>query len=170
MKIVASDLDGTLLNNESMVSKENFDAIEALSKKGVYFVPASGRTLSEVPSEIIGNKNIRYVIYSNGAAVRDMLTGEDILMCIPRMDAKEVFDIIYSYDVHITLRFGGKCYIDADRQKESDYEFYNVWELHKEVINSYGLKQDNFKNFCYEADNIESISIFFHNDEERDIL
>lgn len=168
MRIVASDLDGTLLNSKSMVSEENFKAIDELTKKGVYFVPASGRTLSEVPEEIRENENIRYIIYSNGASIKDKKTDEDILMCISKAEAKEVLDILYSYKIHITMRFGGKCYIDADCQKDSDYEFYNVWEIHKEVINEYGIMKKDFKSFCYASDNIEVISVFFHDDDEKE--
>ena len=168
MRIIASDLDGTLLNSQSKVSRENFDAIEELLKKGVHFVPSSGRTLSEVPEEIRENENIRYIIYSNGAAIRDKKNNEDILMCISKAEAKAVFDILYSYKIHITVRFGGKCYIDADCQTESDYEFYNVWQLHKEVINEYGIRKKDFKSFCYEADNFVVMSVFFHDESDME--
>ena len=40
-KIVASDLDGTLLDNNSMLSEENKNAIAALDEKGIFFVPST---------------------------------------------------------------------------------------------------------------------------------
>lgn len=44
IKLIASDLDGTLLlNGARKCSDELFVLIHELSKKGVYFVPASGR-------------------------------------------------------------------------------------------------------------------------------
>ena len=51
-KIIASDLDGTLLNSSSEISKENIDAINNLNEKGVAFVPCTGRTYSEIPDKI----------------------------------------------------------------------------------------------------------------------
>ena len=47
-KIVASDLDGTLLNNDSLLSEENKNAIAELDKKGIFFAPSTGRTFAEV--------------------------------------------------------------------------------------------------------------------------
>jgi len=58
-KIVASDLDGTLLDSHGNISVENFEAIKQIADKGVYFVPASGRTLKEMPKDLIENQNIR---------------------------------------------------------------------------------------------------------------
>ena len=37
IKLVACDLDGTLLNDKGEVSKENLDAIKTLAKKGIYY-------------------------------------------------------------------------------------------------------------------------------------
>ena len=44
VKLIASDLDGTLLQNYMPdCSEEAIELITALTKKGVIFVPASGR-------------------------------------------------------------------------------------------------------------------------------
>lgn len=48
-KLIASDLDGTLLLPDMTVSPQNLQAIQVLAQKGVHFVPASGRTLREIP-------------------------------------------------------------------------------------------------------------------------
>ena len=45
-KVIACDLDGTLLNDDILVSDENLLAIRKLASDGVYFVPTTGRTLS----------------------------------------------------------------------------------------------------------------------------
>lgn len=52
-KIVASDLDGTLLQDDMTVSAENAQAITEIAAMGVQFVPATGRTLAEMPDEVI---------------------------------------------------------------------------------------------------------------------
>ena len=44
IKLVASDLDGTLLHNyQQTVPKEIYDTIKALHEKGIIFTAASGR-------------------------------------------------------------------------------------------------------------------------------
>lgn len=42
MKMIAVDLDGTLLNSESKISKENIDAIKKAREHGIEVVVATG--------------------------------------------------------------------------------------------------------------------------------
>src|SRR5690625_865409 len=44
MKLIATDLDGTLLDNEGKVSKENAEAIKRARELGIKFVVATGRS------------------------------------------------------------------------------------------------------------------------------
>ena len=55
-KVVCSDLDGTLLDSESRLSEENSEAISELAKRGILFVPTTGRTMLELPDEIKNHK------------------------------------------------------------------------------------------------------------------
>ncbi|MBQ6989762.1 MAG: HAD family phosphatase, partial [Clostridia bacterium] len=50
--IVASDLDGTLLNNQAEISRENLDAISRIAERGGEFVVATGRTYAEIPEMV----------------------------------------------------------------------------------------------------------------------
>lgn len=43
IKLIASDMDGTLLDDDSKVPEETYDLIRALREKGVRFVASSGR-------------------------------------------------------------------------------------------------------------------------------
>jgi Cof subfamily protein (haloacid dehalogenase superfamily) len=43
MKIIATDMDGTLLNNEEEVSKENVEAIKKAQEQGIEVIIATGR-------------------------------------------------------------------------------------------------------------------------------
>lgn len=165
-KIVASDIDGTLLNSNFKISDENLLAIKEISKKGVQFVPATGRTYSEIYDEIKNNPDIRYIICSNGTVVFDKLTKNKILMCMSNSLAKKIFDILYFYETHITYRYDGNSYVDADYQDEKSYEYYKVWVNHIEVIKSFSIKISDFKETSYSIDNIETIAAFFHSDDE----
>lgn len=166
-KIIASDLDGTLLNAKSQVSTENLRAIEALAARGVYFVPASGRAFSEMPIEIQKNPAIRYVIYSNGAVVLDKETGERISVCLNRAEARSISDILFRYDCHVAFRMGGVCYVDAAQKTKALFDHHNVCEAHRNVVEEYAEAVDNFKAFAYEADNVEAFAAFFHRYEDK---
>lgn len=43
IKLIASDMDGTLLNNEHKISKENTEAIKKAEEMGIKFTIATGR-------------------------------------------------------------------------------------------------------------------------------
>ncbi|GEO51724.1 hypothetical protein C5L29_001384 [Lactiplantibacillus pentosus] len=47
ISIIASDMDGTLLNNEMVVSDFNADAIRQAQQQGVHFIVSTGRRFSE---------------------------------------------------------------------------------------------------------------------------
>ncbi len=63
-KIVASDLDGTLLGKDQSASDENLGVISELHRHGVEFVPAIGRALGEIPCELMQSEAVRYIITS----------------------------------------------------------------------------------------------------------
>ena len=75
-KLVACDLDGTLLREDHTVSPENLLAIAEMDRLGVQFVPTTGRALAEMPCELLSSPHIRYYITSDGAAIFDKNTGE----------------------------------------------------------------------------------------------
>ena len=49
IRLVALDLDGTLLNREGHVTPRTRAALQAAVDKGVYIVPATGRPLASLP-------------------------------------------------------------------------------------------------------------------------
>ena len=80
MKILyVSDLDGTLLNDNLEVGKQNLSAIIKMRDEGVEFIPVTGRCLAETPKELLADEGIRYIINSNGASIYNIKTGEMVL-------------------------------------------------------------------------------------------
>ena len=72
IRLVALDLDGTLLNHEGHVTPRTRAALQAAVDRGVFVVPATGRPLASLPPEVAQLPGIRYAITSNGAAVWDL--------------------------------------------------------------------------------------------------
>ncbi len=163
-KIVCSDLDGTLLDENMNVSSENLDAIAQMDEKGVLFVPSSGRTLSEIPKALTDNPHIRYIIHSIGAVIYDNVKKRTVYRaCLPNPLIREIMDIIYSYDCYVTVRCDGDVYVDKNEQSHEKYEYYHVCAPHIEVVGTYGKLIDNFEETFRNADNVEVFSVFFRN-------
>ncbi|WP_105902030.1 sugar-phosphatase [Vibrio gangliei] len=89
-KLIAIDMDGTLLNSKGEISQRNKDAIAQARAKGVHVVLASGRPLDGMLfalKELGMNSDMDYVISYNGSLVQTVanntmirqgiLTGED---------------------------------------------------------------------------------------------
>lgn len=71
IKIIASDMDGTLINSNREISEENVNAIKDAISLGVKFVIATGRMFQDV-KPFMDKYNIRcQYILMNGAEYRD---------------------------------------------------------------------------------------------------
>ena len=81
IRLIAVDLDGTLLENDHLtVSPRSAADLTAAEKKGVFVALASGRTRAALEPVAAQLPAARYAIASNGAAVLDLKTGGDDLV------------------------------------------------------------------------------------------
>ena len=71
-KLVAIDLDGTLLNSYGEVSEKNKEAIQKAKSKGAEIVIASGRPISSARSYAYEVGADNYIICGNGSVLYDM--------------------------------------------------------------------------------------------------
>lgn len=69
IKMIASDLDGTLLLDSRTVSARNRMALTRAAASGIEVVIASGRVLTSLPETVFRIPGVRYAITSNGAAI-----------------------------------------------------------------------------------------------------
>ena len=69
IKLVASDMDGTLLDENEQVPPETFELVEALNAAGIRFAVASGRRLDTLRAFFAPVEDIMDFVASNGAQV-----------------------------------------------------------------------------------------------------
>ena len=72
IRLIAYDLDGTMLNNDKKISEANLAALAEARAKGCILLPSTGRPLCMLYGPIIEVPGVRYVLTSNGAAIWDM--------------------------------------------------------------------------------------------------
>ena len=75
IQLIALDLDGTLLNNDKQISKENQLAIQYAQEKGVKVVICTGRPYSTVKhllDQLALNHSGQYVVLYNGAQIMEL--------------------------------------------------------------------------------------------------
>jgi len=77
-KLIAVDLDGTLLNSYGEVSDKNKEAVKKAMKNDIQVVLASGRPLESIRSISLDIEASPYIICGNGAVVYNINTNEII--------------------------------------------------------------------------------------------
>ena len=167
-RIVASDLDGTLLASDGSVSAENREAIKRLSEKGVYVVPCTGRTLYELNPEIRNNPYIRYIIHSDGSVIYDKENDRRIEMCMTREVTNRLFDELAKQPTFYSVRYNRNVYNDAALQSDAVYNSFAIDPYSRNVVIPWSKKLDDFDAFCRSCESIEMVGVFFQSLEARD--
>ena len=130
VRLVALDLDGTLLSRNNEVTPATREAIARAVAHGVAVVPATGRPLASLPPVVAKLPGIRYAITSNGAAVWDLnsdplgavysryanaaehTTSEPVCLIrrlMPEETARETFALFQQYDGELSVFSDGLC-------------------------------------------------------------
>ena len=104
-RLIATDMDDTLLNKEHLISEENKKAIIGIQKKGVKFVLASGRptyAMIDFAKDLEMNKYGGFILGFNGGEIVDISNGETIF---EQALALEDIKIIYKEAIDRELSF-----------------------------------------------------------------
>ena len=94
-KLIACDLDGTLLDSKKEISKATIDKINELLEKGLYFVIATGRPYTGVKRYLdLLNQKMPVILY-NGSVIRDSRNNEVYAsFSLDKEDAIKIIKII----------------------------------------------------------------------------
>ncbi len=125
-KLIASDLDETLLSTDRTVCQRNIDAIRKAEEKGVRFVCATGRPFTSIEPTLkeIGQfqKSEEYAISFNGGAISE--NGENRVLHFEGLDfekAKQIFERGLTYDVCIHVYTLNTVYVRGLTENERQY-------------------------------------------------
>ena len=132
-KLIAIDLDGTLLNSYGEISIENKEAIKKAINKGVQVVIASGRMPSSIEnfcSEINAN---RYLIAGNGTLIFDIekqkiiydrfMEKQKVLNIIKICEENSIYYSIYTENTIITKSLNyNVLYYQYENTKKPEYK------------------------------------------------
>ncbi|MBP2071089.1 Cof subfamily protein (haloacid dehalogenase superfamily) [Thermoanaerobacterium butyriciformans] len=131
-KLVAIDMDDTLLTHDKQISRENLEALQKAHDSGIYVVISTGRIYASAYaySEFLGFKP--YIIASNGAMIRD---DKDIEIY------KSVLDLdLISYLIELANKNDIYYHFYSDKivyspESSSKYQKYGEWNrLYAETL------------------------------------
>ncbi len=103
IKLIASDMDGTLLDGEGGISPYNVEIINKAKKQGVHFVIASGRAYSDILPVTQKCHLECACVTGNGAEYIDE-KGQLVSSCyLGEKEALQVIDILNSYGIKFMI-------------------------------------------------------------------
>ncbi len=121
IRLIALDLDGTLLNSKKELTERNRKALETCIAQGIWIVPCTGRTSMGIPDFVRGIPGVRYAITVNGGMIEDMeeskVLDEHLLK---KETALELIDLVKDRHIMYDAYIGG--------QGISEDKFYNHLE------------------------------------------
>ena len=179
IKLIASDMDGTLLNSDHKIPKENIELIKFAQKNGIQFVVATGRAYYEaLPA--LNDENIKCdVISFNGGIIYDK--NGNIINITP-MKLKDLYytiEILKSLEISYQLYTKNTIYTNSIETDITAYidlirangEEPNEQHLRQEARNRLALghitEVDNIELYLNQEDNPAIKVIGISNDLEK---
>ena len=130
IKLIASDLDGTIIDNNNQISSYDLEAINKLNHNNINFAVCTGKTYS-MTKNLCKDLKATYGIFGNGTQIINLKTGEEIVRNnITNIQAKKCINIANENNLH--------CHIYTDdkiiSQKSLKYIAYRNYQLYKENV------------------------------------
>ncbi|QBQ07773.1 HAD superfamily hydrolase [Spiroplasma gladiatoris] len=184
IKVIVSDLDGTLLFNNKYSSEQQIQYLKELQNKGIMLIISTGRSWNEtvkIAKDLEIDKHLNYVVCENGSYVSKVSEFNPLMVeTIDKDIVKEIYETLnnqnYSFyfkkyteqNVYYTNELGmSKTFYTRSNKlidKNNDQHFENI---------SYGFAQFSFQN---NADKIfsmldekykDKLSIIWDADDEK---
>lgn len=128
-KLVAIDLDGTLLNSKKGISEVNIRTIKAAIDAGIHILVCSGRIYSgaRIYGSEIGTK--LPLITCNGARIKDMNTNKVLYSKPLELNTcKRIVDACHSLNIYYHIYVGDTMYTE-----KLGYSSLFYWDRNKEL-------------------------------------
>ena len=138
IKLVASDLDGTIIDKNNNVNEKNLMAIEKINNNGLDFVICTGKTYPIV-KDICNKFNASYGIFGNGNRIIDLKTGKEIYK-----------NLLSPYEVNTCIEFAKQNNLHIHVYTDNDIISENL--LYMDLRNYKLHEQNSLINFTIVKD------------------
>lgn len=112
-RLIASDMDGTLLNSDSILPEENMRAVEYCGEKGVKFVLCTGRPVQAIMPHYRRLGLDTPVISYNGGRITEPATGQVLYKkCLDNDSVKKILALAREFDAVACVWADDELYIN----------------------------------------------------------
>ncbi len=136
VKLVVSDMDGTLLNSKGEVSVLFFKLFKKLQLQNILFCAASGRQYNSIVDKLADIKDDIYVIAENGGIAKKA----DKVLLLKALNTKKVIHVIPVLrnikDANIVLCSQDTAFIESNDEDFISYfqEYYHSYTIVDDLI------------------------------------
>lgn len=103
IKLIASDLDGTIIDKHNNISEKNFEAVDKIHSNNIDFAVCTGKSYS-VSKKICDQFNASYGIFGNGTQIVNLKTGKELMKkTISKEDLLFIITLAQRYNFHIHI-------------------------------------------------------------------
>ena len=167
IRIIALDLDGTLLDSKKRLSRVNREALEYAAAKGVHIVPTTGRFFGMMPEAVRDLPFVRYAITINGAQVYDRQADAAIVREeIPVGRAVEIMELLDGFDVIYDCYRNNWGWMSASLQDKA--EAYATDEHYLKMVREFRNPVPDLKRHLLDTEpegGVQKVMLFSRNDE-----
>ena len=166
-KLIAFDVDGTLLKSDKKASKAVIDAVDLAANKGAQIVLTTGRCVAELDPVIKVFPHIRYAVCTSGTLIYDFRKREAISK---KSLPWHVVDMLYSAvrykDVMVQCMSEGHTVIERRFLSQLGRYYMKPYEsLYREV----GTWVDDIWDYVFNSgNNVEKINIYHASVTDRE--
>lgn len=121
-RLLAMDMDGTVLNSKKVISSTTAEAIHQALAKGKEVLFATGRCPSEMREHFAAFPEMRYAMCLSGALILDVQTGQPLTdITIPRPLVDQVLAEAEKLDAMATIYAGEDVFVERHRRGNLSY-------------------------------------------------
>lgn len=121
-KLIALDMDGTVLTSEKVISPRTKAAMEKALEAGKEVLFATGRCPSEMTEHIRAFPSMNYAMCLSGALIFDVKSGQPLsAVTISRDLAEQVLNLADQLDAMVNIYAGPDVFVEKRRQGNMEY-------------------------------------------------
>ena len=103
IKLLASDLDGTIIDNNNQVSNKDLNVINKLNNTTVNFAVCTGKTYSMIKN-ICSKLRPTYGIFGNGTQIINLKIGKEVERnALKKEELEKCIDVANKNNLHIHI-------------------------------------------------------------------
>ena len=152
IRLIATDLDGTLLNNEHKISDYNKKVISAVNEKGIKVILSTGRPTSAA-TKFLDDLNIETDMISfNGAMITDRKGNILYENNLESSIGKELIEIAKKYKIYYQGFLGERWNLSDAKSKWLDF-YISIAKINNYIVGFDNIKDFSFSKFMFIGEN-----------------